>query len=96
MLAELQVDKSHRMVTTPRENIPACRGGGGALQMIMPLVSWKNLIKYNVCKNLIIIIYNIKTLHYSIEENAVCGLRLLVTKNFPLNGKTYANDAMTL
>ena len=35
MWAELQVDKSHRIVTTPRENVPACKGGGGALQIIM-------------------------------------------------------------
>lgn len=29
--AELEVDKSQRMVTTPRENVPAWRGGGRAL-----------------------------------------------------------------
>jgi len=39
MWAELQVDKSHRIVTTPRENVPAWRGGGGALQMTVRFVS---------------------------------------------------------
>lgn len=31
MWAELQVVKSHLIVTTPRANVPACRGGGAAL-----------------------------------------------------------------
>lgn len=31
MCAELLVTRSHRMVTTPRESEPACRGGGAAL-----------------------------------------------------------------
>jgi hypothetical protein len=39
MWAELQVDKSHRIVTTPRENVPAWRGGGGALQIMVRFVS---------------------------------------------------------